>query len=64
MKRIEIIIPCCNEEDNIELVLRAVDRYMKPLEYQYGFLFVDDGSTAESSTELSSGSPGGASGPG
>ena len=45
MKRIGIIIPCCNEEDNIELVLRAVDRYMKPLEYQYGFLFVDDGST-------------------
>lgn len=44
-KSIQFVIPCHNEEENIELILRQVDKYIGNLQYKYTYLFIDDGST-------------------
>ncbi len=44
-KKIDIIIPCCNEAENINLIIDDIDRYVKNLNYNYEFTFIDDGST-------------------
>jgi len=44
-KKIDIIIPCHNEEDNIGQIMKEVDRYIANLPYCYEFVFIDDGST-------------------
>jgi len=44
-KKIKIIIPCYNEEENISYIVSEVDKYIGSLPYQYEFLFIDDGST-------------------
>jgi len=44
-KSLDIIIPCHNEEPNISALLREIDRNIAYTTYEYGFIFVDDGST-------------------
>ena len=44
-KKIQIIIPCYNEEKNIDSLLQAVEEHLLGTGYQFEFLFVDDGST-------------------
>ena len=44
-KKIQIIIPCHNEEENIAYIVGEVDKYVGSLPYKHEFLFVDDGST-------------------
>jgi len=44
-KSIDIIIPCHNEEDNIDFIVKEIDKHIKPLPYEYNLIFIDDGST-------------------
>jgi len=44
-KNVTIIIPCYNEQDNIEYLVNEIDKYLRPLAYGYEFVFIDDGST-------------------
>ncbi len=44
-KKIDIIIPCCNEAENITYIITEIDRYIKNLNYKYEITFIDDGST-------------------
>ncbi len=43
-KHISIIIPCYNEADNIQPLYEAMTEVLRPLEYNFELLFVDDGS--------------------
>ena len=43
--KIQILIPCYNEEENIRHIVSEVDKYIRSLSYDYEFLFIDDGST-------------------
>lgn len=45
MKKVSIVVPVLNEEDNIKVFCQAVVKVMEPLDYDYEILFVDDGST-------------------
>ncbi len=44
-KSIQFVIPCHNEEENIERIVSEVDKYIGSLHYRYEYLFIDDGST-------------------
>jgi dolichol-phosphate mannosyltransferase len=44
-KKIQIIIPCYNEEENIGYIVSEVDKYIGSLPYRYEFVFIDDGSS-------------------
>jgi polyisoprenyl-phosphate glycosyltransferase len=44
-KKIQIIIPCHNEEENIEIIIKELDKYLSYHPYQYELVFIDDGST-------------------
>ena len=48
MKRISIVVPVYNEEDNIEHFVQAVETVMERLPYEYEILFIDDGSRDQS----------------
>ncbi len=45
MKKISIIIPVNNENENILLIADALQKVITPLPYKYSITFVDDGST-------------------
>ena len=47
MKRIDVIIPVYNEQENIGLLLQEVELQLSALPYEYDILVVDDGSTDE-----------------
>ncbi len=51
-KKIDIIIPCCNEAENISHIVDEVDRFIKNLSYEYEFTFVDDGSTDDTYNKI------------
>ncbi|MFX0133259.1 MAG: glycosyltransferase family 2 protein [Candidatus Hodarchaeota archaeon] len=51
-KQINIIIPCYNESKNVISIVNEIDLYMKILEYDYEFIFVDDGSTDNTYGEI------------
>ncbi len=51
-KRISIVIPVCNEEANIAIVIAALQDVFQPLPYAYDICFVDDGSTDGTLEEL------------
>ena len=51
-KRISIVIPVCNEEANIAIVIAALQDVFQPLPYAYDVCFVDDGSTDGTLDEL------------
>lgn len=42
---LSIVIPCLNEEQNIGLLYRRLQAVLNQLDYDYEFVFVDDGST-------------------
>ena len=44
-KKIAIVIPSYNEEGNIEIMVQSLHEVLKPLSYDYEFIFVDDGSS-------------------
>jgi len=45
MKRISIVVPVFNEQENIEIFYQEVCSHMEPLGYLFDLIFVDDGST-------------------
>jgi dolichol-phosphate mannosyltransferase len=51
-KKIDIIIPCCNEAENIDLIINEIDRFIKNLNYNYEFTFIDDGSTDDTYNKI------------
>jgi polyisoprenyl-phosphate glycosyltransferase len=46
-KKIDIIIPCYNEAENIDYIIAEIDSHIKNLNYEFEFTFIDDGSTDE-----------------
>ncbi|MDD7474188.1 MAG: glycosyltransferase family 2 protein [Bdellovibrionota bacterium] len=44
-KIISIIVPCCNEEDNVLNFYREVTNVLQSLNFDYEIIFIDDGST-------------------
>ncbi len=44
-KNISIVVPACNEEGNIPILVDALEIVLAPLGYQYQIIFVDDGSS-------------------
>jgi len=44
-KKIDIIIPCYNEAENIKFIIEEIERFIRNLNYEYEFTFIDDGST-------------------
>ncbi len=44
MKRVTIVVPVYNEEDNIAHFVQSVEKVMEALPYAYEILFIDDGS--------------------
>ncbi len=52
-KNISIVVPVCNEEANIPLLINAVNLIFESLPYYaHHFIFVDDGSTDDTLAEL------------
>jgi glycosyltransferase involved in cell wall biosynthesis len=45
MKKIDIIVPCHNEAGNIEKFLIEFDDTLKGMQYNFGFIFINDGSS-------------------
>jgi dolichol-phosphate mannosyltransferase len=45
VKKVSIVVPVFNEQDNIDVLYREVCRYMDPLGYRFELIFVDDGSS-------------------
>ncbi|MBP3918123.1 MAG: glycosyltransferase family 2 protein [Clostridia bacterium] len=44
MKKISLIIPCYNEEEALPIFYKEAERVMSALDYDYEYLFIDDGS--------------------
>ena len=44
MKKLSIVVPVFNEQENIHEFYRRVTEVMAPLSYDYELLFIDDGS--------------------
>ena len=44
MKRVSIVVPVYNEEENIAHFVQSVEKVMETLPYAYEILFIDDGS--------------------
>ena len=44
-KKISIVVPACNEEGNIPILVDALEEVMGPMNYEYQLIFVDDGSS-------------------
>jgi len=45
MKKISVVIPVYNEQDNVPLLILALKKVFAALPYNYSLIFVDDGST-------------------
>ncbi len=43
-KKISIIVPVCNEKENVVLLIETVNKVMETLPYEYSITFIDDGS--------------------
>ena len=51
---LSVIVPVFNEQENIPLLHASISRVLKEQHYNYEVIYVDDGSTDESFTQLSS----------
>jgi polyisoprenyl-phosphate glycosyltransferase len=51
-KKIDIIIPCYNEAENIDYIIAEIDNHVKNLNYEFEFTFVDDGSTDDTCKKI------------
>ena len=45
MKKISIVTPCYNEEENVEELYRRISQAMKALNYEYEHIFIDNASS-------------------
>jgi len=45
MKTVNIVIPCYNEEKNLSILFKTLDKVLIIPGYQFNYLFVDDGSS-------------------
>ena len=45
MKKISIVVPCYNEQDNVEELIRQITQVMESLPYDYEIIFIDNCST-------------------
>lgn len=52
MKKVDIIIPCFNEEKNIFHIVNEISKSVESLDYSCSLLFVDDGSTDKTATNI------------
>lgn len=52
MKNISIIIPCHNEEQNIEIFYNTAKKLFSTTKYQFELIFIDDGSTDHTYLEI------------
>lgn len=52
MKKVDIIIPCFNEEKNIVHIVNEISKSVERLDYSCSLLFVDDGSTDKTATNI------------
>lgn len=44
-KVINILIPCYNEEENVNYIVNEIEKHVGMLDYDFEFTFIDDGST-------------------
>ena len=51
-KKINIIIPCFNESENISYIINEIERSIKGLDYIYEYTFIDDGSTDDTYSNI------------
>jgi glycosyltransferase involved in cell wall biosynthesis len=51
-KRISVVIPFCNEEANVSIITTALQQVFASLPYNFTLIFVDDGSSDGTLTEL------------
>ncbi|MBO6119479.1 MAG: glycosyltransferase family 2 protein [Lachnospiraceae bacterium] len=51
-RKVDIIISCFNEEDNIFPFYNEAKKYLKDKKYNYNFYFIDDGSTDNTYNEI------------
>lgn len=51
-RKIAIVIPCYNEEDNVKAVYDRLTEVLNSTNYQYDLIFVNDGSTDNTLNEL------------
>ncbi len=51
-KRISILIPVCNEEANIPVMVEALYKVFEPMPYAWSVTFIDDGSNDDTLGEL------------
>lgn len=55
MKKIDIIVPCYNEGDNIDIFFEEVQRAVSDMEgYAFNYIFIDDGSTDDTLEKIKS----------
>lgn len=51
-KRVDIVVPVCNEEGNIIFLAEAIERIFAALPYNYAIIFIDDGSKDHTLEEI------------
>ena len=53
-KMLSIVVPCCNEEDALPVFYAEITKIAKQMssEVDFEFVFVDDGSTDKTLTEI------------
>lgn len=52
MNLISIVVPCFNEEENIPLFYNAITKVLEPLDEDYEIIFINDGSTDNTLSEI------------
>ena len=52
MKKLSIVVPVFNEQENIHEFYRRVTEVMAPLSYDYELLFIEDGSRDQSAAMI------------
>ena len=52
MNLISIVVPCFNEEENIPLFYDAITKVLEPLDEDYEIIFINDGSTDNTLSEI------------
>ena len=50
--KLSLVVPCYNEEETIDSFYQTICPLLKPLAYEIEFIFVDDGSTDQTSVKL------------
>lgn len=51
-KKISVIIPVMNEEGNVHSIAEGLDNIFRSIQYDYEIIFIDDGSTDNTLTEI------------